>query len=156
MATPSSSLILPVPHLQQPASGECLPACAAMALTYVGIRVNYRQLLRLLQTQVGYGTPFSNIRTLTKLKVSVTYKQGQLADIRRYLQADAPVLVPVQTRELPHWVEDTPHAVVVVGMDAQRVYINDPGFPNAPIAVSHGDFDLAWLEHNEYYAVLAP
>lgn len=133
MTIPSSPLILRVPHLQQPAAGECLPVCAAMVLTYLGMRVNYRQLVRLLQTQVGYGTPFSNIRALTKLKVTVTYRQGQLDDIRRFLQAGAPVLVPVQTRELPHWDEDTPHAVVVVGMDAQTIYINDPAFLMRPL-----------------------
>lgn len=156
MTTSPSPFILPVPHLHQPAPGECLPACAAMVLTYLGVRVNYRQLLRLLQTQVGYGTPFSNIQTLTKMKVKITYKQGRLDDLWRFLQAGNPVLTPVQTRELPHWVEDVPHAVVVVGMDNQVVYINDPAFPNAPVSVPHGDFDLAWLEHNEYYAVLAP
>lgn len=116
MTIPSSPLILRAPHLQQPAPGECLPACAAMVLTYLGIRVNYRQLLRLLQTQAGYGTPFSNIRSLAKLNVTVTYKQGQLPDLQRLLQAGAPILVPVQTRELPHWFEDTSHAVVVVGI----------------------------------------
>ncbi len=34
------------------------------------------------------------------------------------------------------------------------VYLNDPARPNAPIEVSHGDFDLAWLEQDEFYAAL--
>lgn len=41
-------------------------------------------------------------------------------------------------------------------MDAQSVYLNDPAFANAPIQVSQGDFQLAWLEHDEFYAVLSP
>ena len=52
------------------------------------------------------------------------------------------------------WNESTLHAVVVVGMDDQHVYLNDPGFPEAPVKVSHGDFGLAWLERDEFYAAL--
>ena len=41
-------------------------------------------------------------------------------------------------------------------MNEEEIYINDPAFARAPIAITHGDFDLAWLERDEYYAVLAP
>ena len=147
--------ILSVPHLYQPATGECLPACAAMVLSYLGVSVNYRRLLPILRTQSGYGTPFSNIRQLTQLKVAVHYGRGTLKDLQHFLRRGQPVLTPVQTSELPHWTENTAHAVVVVGMDEKTVYINDPAFANAPIQVPHGDFDLAWLEQDEYYAILA-
>jgi hypothetical protein len=73
-----------------------------------------------------------------------------------FLSNGWPVITPVKTRELPYWDEDTDNAVVVVGMDAQFVYLNDPALETAPIQVSQGDFGLAWLEHDEMYAVLAP
>jgi len=41
MATP----ILPVPHLPQRKQGECLAACAAMMLNYLGHSVSYDKLL---------------------------------------------------------------------------------------------------------------
>jgi hypothetical protein len=41
-------------------------------------------------------------------------------------------------------------------MDDTHVYLNDPALPNAPILVSRGDFELAWLERDEFYAVLMP
>ena len=44
--------------------------------------------------------------------------------------------------------------MVVIGLDAQYVYLNDPEFDVNPIQVSRGDFDLAWFEHGEFYAVL--
>ncbi len=153
LATPASP-ILPVPHLYQPVTGECLPACAAMVLSYLGIRVNYRRILSILQTQPG--TPFSKIRQLAQLKVTIYYNRGSLKDIQHFISIGQPVLVPVQTGELPHWTENTAHAVVVVGMDEDSVYINDPAAATAPIQVPRGDFDLAWLEHDEYDAVLAP
>jgi uncharacterized protein YvpB len=54
--------------------------------------------------------------------------------------------MPVSTVELPYWQISTDHAVLVVGMDGQRVYLHDPAFANAPIQVSMGAFELAWLE----------
>ncbi len=60
----------------------------------------------------------------------------------------------MKTRELPYWDEATNHAVLVVGLDKAPVDVNDPQFSNAPIKVSRGDFDLAWLEWDELYAVL--
>ena len=51
---------------------------------------------------------------------------------------------------------DRDHAVVVVGMEGNEVLINDPAFPIPAIRVSIGDFDLAWFEGMERYAVLVP
>lgn len=149
-------VLLPVIHVRQHHQSDCLTACAYMTLQYLGATPNYRRLLKVLQTNVEMGTPFSNITKLETMRITVVYQRGNLTQLYTFLQNGWPLLVPVETRELPYWFEDTSHAVVVVGMDNQVVYINDPAFPNAPVSVPHGDFDLAWLEHNEYYAVLAP
>lgn len=154
--SPFRHVLLPVVNVRQRHQSDCLVACVYMTLQYLGATPNYRRLLKVLQTNVGVGTPFSNITKLESLRITVVYQRGNLAQIYTFLQNGWPVLAPVQAREFPHWVEDASHAVVVVGMDDQVVYINDPAFPNAPIPVPHGDFDLAWLEHNEVYAVLAP
>ncbi len=42
----------------------------------------------------------------------------------------------------------------MVGMDEENVYVDDPEFSQSPMQVSLGDFDLAWLERDEMYAVL--
>ena len=60
----------------------------------------------------------------------------------------------MQTGQLPYWTEDVPHAVVVIGMSGSEVYLNDPAVVQAPLAVPLGDFDLAWLERDELYAVI--
>jgi uncharacterized protein YvpB len=62
----------------------------------------------------------------------------------------------VRTGELPYWTYQTDHAVVVVGFDEGHVYVNDPDRPGAPIAVPVGDFELAWLERDYAYALIAP
>ncbi len=149
-------VLLPVPHIEQLKRGECLAACAAMILAYLDLPVAYHRLLRLLRIQTPFGTPAYNIRELKKLGLNVIYKQGTLAEIHTQLSNNSPCITFVKTSELPYWSEDTDHAVVVAGMDDQSVYLNDPAFPLAPIQVSLGDFDLAWFEWGEYYAVLTP
>lgn len=151
-----STLILPVPHLTQRQAGECLAACAAMILAYLGQAPHYNRLLKLLRIRPGIGAPASNLRNLEKLGVRVTYKQGNLAELAAHLANQRPCLALVRTDELPYWTESTQHALVVVGLDPAAVYLNDPAFTAAPVQVPRGDFELAWLAQDEYYAVFTP
>lgn len=148
-----SSILLPVHHRKQRNSGECLAASASMVLAYMGISVSYKRLLKLLEIR-WFGTPSFKIRNLNKLRLTVIYKQGTLAELRHHLQQNRPCIAFVKTRDLPYWTYNTDHAVVVVGMDNLYIYLNDPAFNKSPIPVSHGDFDLAWFEREEFYAVL--
>lgn len=148
-------IILPVPHIRQHNLGECLAACAAMVCSYLDFSITYEQLLKLLRVE-WFGTPASNIRELEKLNVSVTYKQGTLEELHNHLTNNRPCIAFVKTGQLPYWDGDNDHAVVIVGLDDEYIYLNDPDFANAPMQVSHGDFDLAWLERDEFYAVLIP
>jgi ABC-type bacteriocin/lantibiotic exporter with double-glycine peptidase domain len=43
-----AAIILSVPHIPQREQGECLTACAAMMLRYMGHPVNYDHLMKLL------------------------------------------------------------------------------------------------------------
>jgi ABC-type bacteriocin/lantibiotic exporter with double-glycine peptidase domain len=148
-----NSIILPVNHIRQLKNGECVAACAAMILTYIGIKVNYFQLLKLLRvTEIG--TAFYHIRELEKVGVIVVYKQGTLGEVHDHLSNNRPCIAAVKTKELPYFVEDSDHAVVIVGLDEQFVYLNDPAMPNAPQQVSHGNFLLAWIERDEMYATI--
>jgi uncharacterized protein YvpB len=72
------------------------------------------------------------------------------------LQEGHPVIVFVRTGELPHWTYSTDHALVVVGYDENLLYVNDPAHPEAPVTVPRGDFELAWLERDYFYALIAP
>lgn len=144
---------LRVPHIRQGKDGECLAASAAMILAYMRFPVTYKRLLRLLRIR-WYGAPSFNIRNLTKLGLTVIYKQGTLTELHHHLTQNRPPMVFVKTHDLPYWDVATDHALVVVGMDDQHIYLNDPDFDIAPMQVSLGDFDLAWFEHEELYAVL--
>jgi len=149
-----ATVILPVPHVPQREQRECLAACAAMLLGHIGLSTNYDQLLKLLRVTTNVGAPASNIRRLEALGVTVIYKQGNWAELQDHLMNNRPCMTPVQTEELSYWAEQTDHAIVVVGLDEEFIYLNDPAFPNAPIQVSRGEFDLAWLARDEAYAVV--
>jgi ABC-type bacteriocin/lantibiotic exporter with double-glycine peptidase domain len=149
-------VILPVPHLQQQDRGECLAICAAMVLSYLGITIARNRLFKLLQIKQGLGTPAYNIRRLEQIGFTVVYQQGTLAKLHEHLTQNRPCIAMVKTEQLPYWTEAVDHAVVVIGMDDETVYLNDPEFATAPFQVSQGDFDLAWLERDEFYAVISP
>lgn len=148
-----AGILLPVTHREQAETADCLAACAAMVLDYMGMPVAYGRLLKLLRVQ-WFGAFAFNIRALAELGVDVIYKRGTLAELREHLANNRPPIALVAAGELPYWNQSTLHAVLVVGMDERHVYLNDPGFPEAPVKISHGDFGLAWLERDELYAAL--
>ena len=126
-----------------------------MVLAYWRRDVTYSALLRLLRIQ-PYGAPAGNIRLLSGLGVRVTYSKTNLWGLEALLNQGMPVIVFVRTGELPYWTYQTDHAVVVVGFDEDHVYVNDPDRSDAPIRVPAGDFELAWLERDYAYALIAP
>lgn len=104
----------------------------------------------------SYGAPAGNIRQLTQLNLKVTYSQTVITGLETMLQQGQPVIVFVRTGELPHWTYSTDHALVVVGYDDEQIFVNDPDrkAEEMPIAVTRGDFELAWIERDYYYALV--
>jgi len=116
-----------------------------MLLDYCGVPVPYDRLLKLLN--IGpHGTPGRYLLELRSLGVNVDYGPASLAELEEYLEHGQPCLVLLRTSELPYWSFATDHAVVVVGLDEEHVFVNDPYFEQAPQQVPIGDFVLAWLE----------
>jgi len=147
------SITLPIPHILQTSQADCLAACAAMVLTHLNKLLPYNELLSILNIQ-WFGAPFGNIRNLEQIGVRILYKQGSLFDLNDHLTVGEPIITPIFTGELPYAKEMTNHTVVIVGIREHYVYINDPAVTQAPIPVPKGDFDLAWLERDKWYAVI--
>lgn len=112
-----------------------------------------------ISRQIGalpWGTPASNIRRLTGWGFQVRYDTSSLRELRTFLSAGQPPIVFLRTADLPYAEEDAPHAVVVVGIDDDTVYLLDPDYPDqAPVMVSIGDFALAWSHFDQACAVIA-
>lgn len=146
-------VLLSVPHQPQQSDGDCLAACAAMVLAFLRRTVDYTRLLRLLRIR-PHGAPAGNVRLLASLDLTVVYSKTDMAGLEAMLQQGHPVIVFVRTGELPYWTYSTDHALLVVGYDENRMFVNDPNRSEAPVAVPRGDFELAWLEHEYHYALV--
>lgn len=145
--------LLPVSPLLQRTEADCLPICVQMVLAYLGRAMPYERLVELLGTR-WFGTPAGHIERLEQLGIAVTVADLSLPAIHQYLDAGLPVIAFVSTADLPYWSEDTDHAVVVVGLDDEAVYVNDPFFPHSPQAVPRPAFELAQLRFDHRCAVL--
>jgi ABC-type bacteriocin/lantibiotic exporter with double-glycine peptidase domain len=86
------NILLPIPHQLQRSEGDCLAACAAMALAYWDVASDYDHLLRLLEVK-SYGAPGSRLNKLVSLGVQVRYAQGALDELFDYLTAKQPYRV---------------------------------------------------------------
>ena len=146
---------LNVPHIRQANPGWCLPACVAMVAAYWQQPLLQDDIARWLGTS-GVGTPSSRIRALRQYGFEVTYGTGSLAELRTWLSRDIPCIIFVRTGELPYWRVDTPHAVVVAGLDADSATLFDPDLESAPVFVSIGDLMLAWSHSDYAVAALFP
>jgi hypothetical protein len=128
-----------------------------MVLDHLGVSVDDERLRRLLGT-TEQGTPFPNIERLQTLGLFITYgKDGDLSIFESNLAIGLPVVVGVKTLTWAHWAgEVTRHAVVVTGIDQANglIYIHDPFFAEAPIAMELLRFETGWEELDRQYAVI--
>ena len=146
--------LLAVSHRKQEQQADCLAACAAMALDYLQVRVDYQRLVRLLRIR-AYGAAFSNLRHLESIGLRIEIGRGDLEMLRSAIEMGLPVIVALDTAYLAYWAEKTDHAVVVAGVDADIVIVHDPDLPDGPQLVPAVQFESAWLEHDYRYAVIS-
>jgi ABC-type bacteriocin/lantibiotic exporter with double-glycine peptidase domain len=144
---------LNVPHLRQVELGWCLPACVAMVTAYWQHPLLQADVARWLGTR-GVGTPSSRIQRLTQHGLEVIYRTGSLEELATWINQGVPCILFLRTGELPYWQVDTPHAVVLAGLEANSAYLFDPAVETAPIAVPLDDLMLAWSHFDYTYAVL--
>jgi ABC-type bacteriocin/lantibiotic exporter with double-glycine peptidase domain len=144
---------LPVPHYRQSADGQCLPACARMVLAYLGHELEEARIAKILRSY-AFGTPAPNVRYLESRALSVTRRPMSLSRLRAHLENGIPCIAFVQAGDLPYSESEGFHAVVVVGLGGQTVYINDPASDVTPQSVPLDHFMLAWSKFEHEGAVI--
>jgi len=75
-------------------------------------------------------------------------------ELYSWLAENKPPIVFLRTLFLDYWTEDTFHAAVVVGVEEQQFYLNDPAFGDAPQVCSLDGFLAAWAERDEAIALI--
>jgi len=126
-----------------------------MVLDYFKCPIAYSRLITLLGT-CDFGTPAENIVRLEDLNsiIKVTLFHTDVDALQRHLEAGWPVIAFVNTSDLHYWSEATDHALVVVGMDDDAFYVNDPYLNQAPQRVPRIHFELAWFRFDNLCAVV--
>jgi len=144
-------------HKQQRHESDCLVACAEMVLHHLGLSIAYARVAKILRAGAEF-TPFSHLRYLAQLGLSISLDtQGDVSLFATYIAVGLPVIVAVKTLNWPHWGDIiTDHAVLVVGIDRAHnlIYIHDPFFAEAPIAMELLRFEMGWEEKERWYAVI--
>lgn len=88
----------------QIADGYCLPACAQMVLAYIGIERTQEQLAHIMGLVENLGIPASRILRLQSNRSRVEYyAEGNLQDLRSWLNRLVPVIACVQTGHFSYW-----------------------------------------------------
>ena len=147
--------LLSVSHRQQQSQADCLVVCAAMLLDGVGKPAPTRTIAAILGT-MPFGTPFFHVANLRRLGVNAESRQGSPDSLQALVAGATPAIVWIQTGQLPYWRDNVDHAVVVVDMDETTVRLHDPDLPHGPTAVQRADFELAWLDADEWLAIIKP
>ncbi len=137
--------VLNVIHSRQETETGCLAACVQMVLNYLGFRRSQVELGQQMHALPNVGIIGRKVLALQSATLKVIYTQSTLAALQSWLAQDMPVIVFIQTAELPYWNGlEARHAIVLVGMAADQVFLLDPARAPEVIAVSRGDFALAW------------
>lgn len=125
----------------------------AMVLDYWRIAYDYQALLRLLRIDEA-GAALSNVRYLKQLGLDVALRVGTLSDLHRYLAEGVPVIAFVNTGMLSYWDYETGHAVTLIGIDDTCVVVQDPHLDEPARSIPVIEFEAAWIELGEKYAVI--
>lgn len=148
--------ILLVEHQSQDEIGYCFPACVQMALSHLDIYFSQQRLASRLGVIRGIGVPASSIHRLSSKSIVTVYEtEATLLEVESWIERSIPVIASVQTSELSYWKgQIAQHAVLIVGLDEDLVYVLDPAQEPDVIATSIDEFLLAWDEMGFTYSLL--
>jgi ABC-type bacteriocin/lantibiotic exporter with double-glycine peptidase domain len=146
---------LNVPYLQQTESSWCLPACVAMVAAHWKQPLYQPDIANWLGTTY-VGTPSSRIQKLSHYGFEVIYQMGSLAQLETWIEQKTPCILFLRTGELSYWQIDTPHAVVLVGLEGEKAFLFDPAVEKFPQGVLREELLLAWSYADYTYAVIKP
>lgn len=145
---------LNVPLFRQEFNYSCLAACVRMVLAFHGRSVAESELRQLLDTQPT-GTRARNLNSIVNLGFDVQLNTSSLSLLREALATGLAPIVFVDTGSLDYWDVDCAHVAVLVGIDDEVVYLNDPYFEIAPQKTSLTSFLQAWAVNSHLAAIIS-
>jgi len=126
-----------------------------MVLAHYGRLCTEEELRRHLATG-PHGTRARELFRIGSLGFDVQVESSSLAQLGSALAAGVPPIVFVETTYLDYWQTRCDHVVVVVGLDATTVLLNDPFFDSAPQQTALAGFQSAWAVNEHLTAFIRP
>jgi hypothetical protein len=103
------------------------------------------------------GTPAGRIARLARRGFDVLFTMGAPATLVEWLNQGVPPILLFRTGDLqPHVTVDTPHALVLAGIEGDNCVLFDPGLDVASGTVLLGNLLLAGLHIDDAYKILCP
>ena len=150
--------MLNVPHFNQREDGFCLPACVQMVLAFYGVQANQEQLSKQMGVVAPIGTSLRSItRIRSSLPKTLTVSASEAEDVQQLYDAlskGTPPVLRVITGDLPYWTFATTHALVLIGIEGEQAFVNDPAFSHAPIALNREFLFLAWMNAGALFGLI--
>jgi ABC-type bacteriocin/lantibiotic exporter with double-glycine peptidase domain len=126
-----------------------------MVLAHHGRLLPEADLRQFLDTR-PHGTKARNLHAVASLGFEVQFSTANLSQLRDALATALLPIVFVETGPLDYWKIDCAHVAVVVGIDDNYVYLNDPFFDTAPQQTSLSSFLQGWAANGHLAVVLSP
>ena len=139
-----------VPDVRQPTDYSCGPTCLQAVLNYYGQDVRVDKLINITNCTPENGTTPQNLANGAGsygLKAEVK-ENLTLNDLENYLKQGIPVIVACQAwaENNTVWTEDQEdgHYMVVIGIDQENVYFEDPSILGSRGFIPHQEFLDRW------------
>jgi hypothetical protein len=102
-----------------------------------------------------FGTPASRVIHLQTLGYHVHYTSMTLTELQQLILQELTPVVFVLADFLP-WANFIGfHALLLVGITDDQVWLHDPALPNGPVRLSVDGFMMAWEEFDRMTAVIS-
>ena len=146
---------LNVPHFRQEFNYSCVAACVRMVLAHYGHNESEDNVRQLLGT-TSRGTRAANVASVVQLGFDVRFGTTNLPQLQAMLAANVPPIIFLLTGTLDYWDTNEAHAVVLIGVDAASVHLNDPFFDTFSQQTSLASFQRAWAMTGHLAAFIRP
>lgn len=143
--------LLPVPDTRQSTDYSCGAAALQAVLAYYGTEVREDQLMRQLASDPDKGTsPEALLRVARNYGLQADLRQPmQIVELQHWVEQGVPIIVCAQAwREEAGraWPDDWDdgHYLVVIGVDADNVYFEDPSLLGSRGRIARTEFVQRW------------
>jgi predicted double-glycine peptidase len=152
----NNTTILKVPDLLQPAANSTGPTALQAVLSYYGTNVGIDELVNMTNNTLNGTTPQNIANTATQLGFTSEVRENMsLVILQQYIDQGIPVIVNIQAgvgkgSENFNWTADQSNGeyMVVVGVDSQNVYLEDPTMLGSVGYIPNQEFLDRW--HNTF------